>query len=88
MKVTFGKYFAKIVRLFLVAARINGLKLIKCVLSPFLSEGSLIDFHAPYCVIDNMYAACGLFGQYKVMQKPWNIIETLTNWYSYESTWW
>ena len=32
----------------------------------------------------NPYAAGGLFGQYKMMQKT----ETLANWYSYESTQW
>ena len=32
------------------------------------------------------YAAGGLFGHYKMMQKSWRMTETLAHWYSSEST--
>ena len=34
----------------------------------------------------NPYAAGGYFGQYKMMQKSWKMIETWANGYSFEST--
>ena len=36
----------------------------------------------------NPYAAGGYFGQYKMMQKIWKMIETLGNGYSSDSTQW
>ena len=53
-----------------------------------VTTNTLCDGH--FCgtkkVLFNPYAAGGLFGQYKMLQKTWKITETLANGYSSEST--
>ena len=47
-------------------------------------HATLFIFHT--CRPINSYAADGYFGQYKMMQKSWKMIETLANGYSSERT--
>ena len=59
------------------------IKSIVCIFSTFEKNVWKLQEFAKYI---NYYAAGGLFGQYKMMQKIWKVIETLAHEYSSEST--
>ena len=60
------------------------------VLNPNMERGGVKCFELgqsiSFTTALNPYAAGGLFDQYRIMHKTWEMTETLANGYSYEST--